>query len=67
MCIYKIKPIQEVMGGGRDMKYKTEVTKLNYYNCICMVTAVSGFTEQVSNMVKRIPKHNYYPSTRVHN
>ena len=45
------------MGGGRDMKYKTEVTKLNYYNCICMVTAVSGFTEQVSNMVKRILIH----------
>ena len=55
------------MGGGGEVKYKTEVTKLNYYNCICMVTAVSGFTEQVSNMVKRIPKHNYYPSTRVHN
>ena len=25
-----------------------------------MVTAVSGFTEQVGSMIKEIPKHNYH-------
>ena len=27
-----------------------------------MVTAVSGFIEQVGSMIKEIPKHNYYLS-----
>ena len=27
------------------------------------IAAVSGFIEQVGNMIKGIPKHNYYPST----
>jgi len=28
-----------------------------------MVTPVSGFIEQVGSTIKRIPKHNYHPST----
>jgi len=28
-----------------------------------MVTAVSGFIEQVNSMIKGIPKCNYHPST----
>jgi len=28
-----------------------------------MVTAVSGFIEQVGNMFTGIPNHNYHPST----
>jgi len=28
-----------------------------------MVTAVSGFIEQVGSMIKGIPKHQYHPST----
>ena len=28
-----------------------------------MVTAVSGFIEQVGSMIKEIPKHNYHSST----
>jgi len=28
-----------------------------------MVTAVSGFIEQVDSIIKEIPKHNYHPST----
>ena len=26
-----------------------------------MVTALSGFIEQVGSMIEEIPKHNYYP------
>ena len=29
----------------------------------CMVTAVSGFIEQVSSVIKGILKYNYHPST----
>jgi len=28
-----------------------------------MVTAVSGFIEQVGSLIKEIPKHNYHSST----
>ena len=31
-----------------------------------MITAVSGFIEQVGNMIRGIPKHNYHPPT-LHN
>ena len=29
----------------------------------CAWLLVSGFIEQVGNMIKRIPKHNYHPPT----